>query len=304
MIRETLWLLDVSVDVSIYALLALSVNLVNGHARMFHVGHHGIVAAGAFAAALSARALEGAVPGPLGLLLSLGAAAAVAGAAGVAMALPCIRVRGDYLAITTLGLGEILQRGIANLQAQALPVPRLLMTVGPATKLPYRAAFLLLGAVCCVLAAVAVRNAIRSGPGRRLLAVAQDETAARLSGIEPVPPRVAAIAAGAAGAGLAGGLLVSYGGTVAADDFTILLTVKLLLIVVLGGRGSQAGCVLGAAIFVILERLLDRTGGVLYEWWQVEYPLVLALLLLLRPNGILGGRELGELTSRATAGSR
>jgi len=292
---ELLFWLNLLVGAGVYALLALSLNLINGYARMFHLGHHGFWALGAYTAALLSRALEHDLPGPLLLFLTLLASMVVGALGGVCVGVPCLRLRGDYLAVATLGFGELVWRGIANVEAQALSVPRLLMEVDADTKVLFRAINLALVLGCCALAFAGIRRLVHSAHGRRLLAVAQDETAAELCGIEPARSKRIAFAFGASLAALAGALYAHYQGSVAPEDFKFIEMVKMLLIVVLGGIGSQTGCVVGALLFVGLERLLPRTGEVLYSWWQVEFPLLLALVMLFRPRGLLGRRELGDV---------
>jgi branched-chain amino acid transport system permease protein len=149
--------------------------------------------------------------------------------------------------------------------------------------------------VLCILVIWGVRNLICSAPGRRLLAVAQDETAAGLLGVNPTRSKVLAFVVGAAIAGLAGGVFAHYEGTITPLDFNFMETIKMFLMIVLGGMGSLSGCVVGAFLVVGAERALARTAGVFYAWWQVEYPLLLTLMILFRPQGIFGRREVTDL---------
>ena len=111
---ELLWALEMLVTVGIFALLAVSLNLINGHAGMFHLGHHGFWALGAYGAAWLTVTLHGRVPGPALYALSLALGGAVAAVGGLLIGLPCLRLRGDYLAIATLGFGEIVRIAISN----------------------------------------------------------------------------------------------------------------------------------------------------------------------------------------------
>jgi len=301
-LNELLWWLDLLVGVGIFTLLAVSLNLINGHAGMFHLGHHGFWALGAYAATIVTLQLHGSVPGPLVYLASMAAAMLAALAGGMLIGIPCLRLRGDYLAIATLGFGEIVWRGIATVNAQAIQVPRVLMEVNVRTKFNFRWLTLGIVAALCVLAVWGIRNFIRSRHGRKLLAVAQDETAAGLLGINPTRPKVLAFAIGSALAGLAGAVSAHYFGAVAPQDFKFMPMVKMFLMIVLGGMGSLSGSVVGAFLVVGTERALQRTGGFVYDWWTVEFPLVLALLIIFRPQGIFGRREFtGFLRRRARA---
>jgi len=298
---ELLWWLNLLVGVGIFTLLATSLNLINGHAGMFHLGHHGFWALGAYATAWWTIRLDGELSGPVlygtSLLLSTG----VAAVGGLAVGLPCLRLRGDYLAIATLAFGEVVRILIQNSDkgflggSQGVRLPRVFGEFeGEAAKLEFRALSLALVATLCVLAIWAISNFIRSGHGRRLLAVAQDETAAGLMGIDPTRPRVLAFVIGAAVAGLAGGVHAHFEGSLAPQEFEFMQTVKMFLIVVLGGMGSLSGCVVGAFLVVGTERLLARAGGAIADWWQVIFPMVLAIMIVVRPQGIFGRRELSD----------
>jgi len=147
----------------------------------------------------------------------------------------------------------------------------------------------------CVLVIWGIRNFIRSAQGRRLLAVAQDETAAGLLGINPTHSKVSAFVIGSAVAGLAGGVFAHYEGVITPLDFQFMEMVKMFLIIVLGGMGSLSGCVLGAFLVVGMERFLARQQGFVEEWWQVEFPLILALMIIFRPQGVFGRREISDV---------
>ncbi len=300
---ELLWWLNLLIGVGIFTVMAVSLNLINGYAGMCHLGHHGFWAMGAYAAAWLTRAW--AVPGvesqPHVYVVSLLFAGAVAAVGGLAIGIPCLRLRGDYLAIATLGFGEIVRIAIQNSPPEVLggslgmQIPRVLMKVSRNTMVDFRLLTLGIVTLVCVLAIWGVRNYIRSAQGRRLLAVAQDETAAGLLGINPTRSKVSAFVIGAFVAGVAGGLFAHYEGTITPLDFNFMEMVKIFLIIVLGGMGSMSGCVVGALLVIGTERFLARAGGFVEAWWQVEFPLILALMIIFRPQGIFGRREIGDL---------
>ena len=292
---EALWWLNLLIGVGIYTLLAVSLNLINGYAGMFHLGHHGFWALGAYAATIVTIEMQGSMPGPALYVLSLIVAMVAAMLGGLVIGIPCLRLRGDYLAIATLGFGEIVWRGIATIDARAVGVPRVLMEVTRRSKADFRLLSLGIIAALCVLIIWGIRNFIRSAQGRTLLAVAQDETAAGLLGINPTRSKVIAFVIGSAIAGLAGALYAHYEGKIAPQDFKFMPMVKMFLIIVLGGMGSLSGCVVGAFLVIGMERFLGRTEGVIYEWWPVEFPLILALLIIFRPQGIFGRREISDV---------
>jgi branched-chain amino acid transport system permease protein len=311
-----LWWTHLLVMVGVYALLGLSLNLINGYGRMFSLGHHGFWALGAYAAAVATRAFEGDIPGGLLVAVSALVGMAVAAVGGLAIGIPCLRLRGDYLAVATLGFAEIVRITIQNLPEELLGgnigmrVPRVLMEVGPDTRGTFFVTWTLLLVAGVILVALLVRNLVRSARGRLLLAVAQDETAAGLLGINPTRTKVTAFVLGSALAGLAGALYAHYQGTISPQEFTFLEMVKMLLVVVLGGLGSISGCILAAFLLLYVEQVLQLAGqdplpgGViplpaswtwLGTWWNVVYALILVLLMIFRPHGLFGPRELPEV---------
>jgi branched-chain amino acid transport system permease protein len=299
---ELPWLLSVLVVIGIYALLAVSLNLINGYAAMLHLGHAGFWALGAYAAAWLTIRWQGSMPGPALYAVSLVFAMLVAAIGGLFIGVPCLRLRGDYLAIATLGFGEIVRIAIQNLPTNwglggsvGIEIPRMLMEVTRETKVLFRALTLAIVVALCAAMSLAIRNFIRSAPGRRLLAVAQDETAAALLGINPTYSKVIAFVMGAAIAGLAGGLFAHYQAKIEPKDFDLLSMVKMFLILVLGGMGSLSGCIVGAILVVGTESVLARAGGWVNDWWQVEFPLILALMIVFRPQGIFGRREITDV---------
>jgi branched-chain amino acid transport system permease protein len=314
-----LWWSHLLVMVGVYALLGLSLNLINGYGRMFSLGHHGFWALGAYAAAVVTRSFEGEMPGVLLVMVSAVAGIGVAALGGLAIGIPCLRLRGDYLAVATLGFAEIVRITIQNLPEEVLGgnigvrVPRVLMEVGPETRGTFLVAWCCILLATVILVAIFVRNLVRSGRGRQLLAVAQDETAASLLGIDPTRAKVSTFVFGSALAGLAGALYAHYQGTIAPQEFTFLEMVKMLLIVVLGGLGSISGCLLAAFVLLYVEQALQLAGqsplpgGVpplpeswtwLATWWNVVYALILVLLMIFRPHGLFGPRELTDLFRR------
>jgi branched-chain amino acid transport system permease protein len=313
---DAFWWTSVLVLVGIYALLGLSLNLINGYARMFSLGHHGFWAMGAYAAAWWTLQHREALPDVGVFLASCAFAMAVAAAGGLLIGIPCLRLRGDYLAIATLGFGEIVRIAIQNSDratlggSLGLEVPRALMAVTRETRGEFRLLWVGIVVATVALVALLVRNYVRSPRGRAMLATAQDEVAAGLLGINPVRSKVAAFAIGSTLAGLAGALYAHYSGFITPLDFTFMEMVKIFLVVVLGGLGSISGCILAAFLLIYIEQALAVQGSEVVpvlvprlpaewtwvkDWWQVEYALILVLLMIFRPRGLLGPRELPEV---------
>ncbi|MDA1195094.1 MAG: branched-chain amino acid ABC transporter permease [Planctomycetota bacterium] len=310
-IKLDLWLTDQVILVGLFALLALSLNLINGWGRMFSLGHHGFYFLGAYGAAWLTAALPTGLPGALVFVTTCLFGMLVATAGGLLIGVPCLRLRGDYLAIATLGFGEGVRLVISNADVRVPPgftVPRVLFEVNSSNLLMYRLLFLGIVILLVVGVVLLIRNYVRSSAGRAMLAVAQDERAAGLLGINPTGSKVLVFLMGSAIAGLAGAVYAHYSGSVAPKDFEFVLMVTIFLIVVLGGLGSISGCILAAFLLRATERGLGMVGGVVSEWWQVEFALILILLMIFRPNGIFGPRELTDVIrdwrQRRRAGSK
>jgi branched-chain amino acid transport system permease protein len=307
------WLAELLVAVLLYAILAASLNLVTGYAGMFSLGHHGFFAVGAYAATWFASAVGTAAPGtPEGVLVFLASAAVAvvaAGLAGFAIGLPCLRLRGDYLAIATLAFAQIVQIVIERTDALGgslgMRGPKLLLD--PAGQVAFfRTVHVGIALVLLAGTLLVIRNLVRSAHGRAIVSIREDEVASEILGIRVARYKIRAFVLGSAIAGLAGWFFAQYGETIGVGNFDLMVGIKILLIVVLGGLGSLSGSVLAAAILIGVERLLltGIFGETLKEWMQVEYALVLILLMMLRPDGIFGRRELSDLLRRPLAPPR
>ena len=150
-----------------------------------------------------------------------------------------------------------------------------------------------------------VRWAVAQAHGRAIVSIREDEVASELLGVRTTRYKIRAFVLGSALAGLCGWFFAQYSETIGVGNFDLMVGIKILLIVVLGGLGSLSGSVVAAAILIGVERLLltGVFGETMRDWMQVEYALVLILLMLLRPNGIFGSRELVDvLKTRRAAG--
>ena len=155
-----------------------------------------------------------------------------------------------------------------------------------------------------VFTLVVIRNLVKSAHGRAIVSLREDEIASELLGVRTTRYKVGAFALGAMFAGLGGWFYAHYSNSIAPANFDLQVGIKILLVVVLGGFGSLSGTVLAAAVLIGLERLLltGYFGPTLKEWMQVEYAVLLILLMLLRPNGMFGSRELSEVLRRRATG--
>jgi branched-chain amino acid transport system permease protein len=277
--------------VGINALLAVSLNLVNGITGQFSLGHAGFMAIGAYSSAyLSTGPLapffQDPAKAPLGLGACVLAAAVLAGLAGWVVGLPSLRLKGDYLAIVTLGFGEIIRIGILN--TDALGGARGFISIPPIGAAAPLWIFGLTTAAC-----LACYRVMESSHGRALLSVREDEIAAAALGVDTTQYKVRAFVASAMGAGVAGCLFAHTYCFLHPSTFGFMRSVEIVVMVVLGGMGSMSGALLAALILTLLPEVLrplkELTGT---DLRMVIYSLALILLMLYRPQGLLGRDEL------------
>lgn len=275
---------------------AVSLNLVNGITGQFSMGHAGFMAVGAYvAAALTTKFFSYySVPFMPDMIsqafffgLALIASGLAAAALGLLVGLPSLRLRGDYLAIVTLGFGEIIRVVILNIDA-----------VGGARGLPGIPKWSTFGWVYFVafVCIYFVQRLMRSRHGRALLAVREDEIAAESVGVNTTRHKVIAFMIGAFFAGVAGGLFGHYLTYLNPQTFDFNRSFEIIIMVVLGGMGSISGAVVAAAFLTSLRELLrplqEFTGQ---DYRMVIYSLLLIILMLTRPKGFFGTQEITHI---------
>jgi branched-chain amino acid transport system permease protein len=273
-------------------MLSVSLNLINGFTGQFSIGHAGFMALGAYGSAMfslhigqrwvaawtgagvPAVAAEGAA-----LLVALLLGGLLAAIAGYLVGLPTLRLRGDYLAIATLGFGEIIRVIITNVDA-----------VGASRGLPGIPQWVNFFWVGVGVAAVIVlsRRLAVSTHGRALFAIRDDEIAAEALGVNTTAYKVMAFVIGAFFAGVAGGLFAHYLSYLNPNSFTFIKSVEVVVMVVLGGMGSVTGAVLAAIILTLLPEVLRPVK----DYRMVIYSLMLIVLMITRPQGLFGDREI------------
>jgi len=274
-------------------ILAVSLNVVNGFTGQFSIGHAGFMAVGAYTAAKITTALRdvlllglpAVISDQLVFALALAAGMAMSAAAGLLVGIPSLRLRGDYLAIVTLGFGEIIRVVIENTAF-----------LGQATGisgLPQLTSIVWVGMAAIGTVAMA-RRLLVSTQGRALLAIREDEVAAEAMGVDTVGYKVRAFVISAAFAGLAGGLLVHYIMLVTPRMFTFVKSIEVVVMVVLGGMGSVSGSMLAAAVLTVA---LEWLRGV-DQYRMVVFSFLLIVLMLTRPSGLFGTREVWDLFAR------
>ncbi|PKF89134.1 branched-chain amino acid ABC transporter permease [Bacillus sp. BA3] len=269
--------------IGINIMLATSLHLIIGITGQFSIGHAGFLAVGAYASAVMTMKLE------LPFIIAVLAGGVIAAVAGMVIGVPSLRLKGDYLAIATLGFGEIVRIVLLNIDyvggASGMQVSHL-------TTWPWVFA-------CVMITVLVIRNFTNSTHGRACISVREDETAADAMGINTTYYKVAAFVIGAFFAGIAGSLYAHNFYIIQPSNFGFLKSFDILIFVVLGGLGSLSGSVLAAILLTIVTTFLQDYP----ETRMIIYSLVLILMMIFRPQGLMGTREITALfTHKKTKG--
>ena len=274
--------LEILATAALYALLALGLNIIVGFAGLLHLGYAALFAVGAYTYAL--LNLRAGWP----FWAGLPAAGLAAAAAGALLGLPAIRVRGDYLAIVTLGFGEIVRIVFTNLEPWT-GGPNGLMGIAHPTlgaynfgvdSRPYYAFLLLLVAVTAYGCAWLRRSRIGLAWG----ALKEDELAAACLGVDASRMKLLALFLGGSVAGLAGCVFAATQGTVTPDSFDFILSVMVLAMVILGGLGSVTGAIVGALVLSAAPELLREFSS----YRMLLFGVLMVVLMRIRPGGLFG----------------
>ena len=267
------------IQVGIFIILAVSLNLVTGYLGQLPLGHAGFMAVGAYAGAIFWR--SGLLPGDASIMGGILVAGCVAAVFGVIIGIPALRLRGDYLAIITLGFGEIIRVLINNLSsigdvtitggAQGLP------------GIPRHSSFLVVY-ICVIVTCLAIHLLMKSRHGRAILSIRENEIAAESCGINTTYYKVLAFAVSAFFAGVAGALMAGNTGFLQPRDFDFMLSINILMIVVLGGMGSMIGSVAAAAVLTSFPVFAQA----LAEWRMIIYAICLIVVMIFVPRGLFG----------------
>lgn len=266
------WVLNL-VMIGINIILASSLNLINGFTGQFSIGHAGFMAVGAYVSAVLTVKFQVAFP------LAILAGALAAGFLGFVIGLPTLRLSGDYLAIATLGLGEIIRITILNIPY-----------VGGASGfmgIPRHTTFTVVFFVM-VLSIYIMKNFINSTHGRACISIRENEIAAESMGINTTKYKVLAFSMGAFFAGVAGALFSHYFYIAHPSSFTFMKSFDILTMVVLGGLGSLTGSITAAILLTFISAALAGVP----ELRMVIYSLALILLMIYRPQGLFGNKEI------------
>jgi len=255
-------------------ILAVSLNLITGFTGQFSLGHAGFMSIGAYTCALITLRLST----TFGFVLGVFSGAAAAALIGFLVGLPTLRLRGDYLAIATLGMSEIIRITFLNLK----------ITNGAAglNGIPQFVNWIWLF-IFTVGTIWMISNFLKSSHGRACISIREDEIAAEAMGINTTKYKVMAFVIGAFFAGIAGALYASYFYFLKPDLFGFLKSIDILVIVVLGGMGSISGSILAAILLALISTYLQAFP----EIRMILYSLMLIIIMIFRPQGLMGSKE-------------
>ncbi|HWJ03445.1 MAG TPA: branched-chain amino acid ABC transporter permease [Verrucomicrobiae bacterium] len=271
--------------ICVYIILSSSLNLINGFTGQFSIGHAGFMAVGAYCSAIVTVKLAPEIsayipladPKPVLLLIGILFGALVAGLTGFLIGLPTLRLKGDYLAIATLGFGEIVRIVFLNStylgRASGLILPQI-------ASWPWF--FFIM-----VISVLLIKNFVNSTHGRACISIRENEIAAEAMGVNTTRYKVMAFSIGAFFAGVAGALYANYMFIIQPNTFGFLKSFDILVMVVLGGMGSITGSIVGAVVMTGLYAGLAEFP----EWRMVIAAVLLVAMMLFRPQGLLGSKE-------------
>ena len=307
-VNEMPFLVYIASIVGVNIILAVSLNIVNGMTGQFSIGHAGFMAVGAYIAGKFSLQLRDVAISALPIALSdqvLFVAALLIGGScaalcGFIVGLPSLRLKGDYLAIVTLGFGEIIRVIVQNTEAFG----RALGLSG----IPQRASFFMVY-FWVFLTVVVARRIAASTHGRSLWAIREDEVAAEAMGVNTTGYKVRSFVISAFFAGVAGGLFAHFVPIINPGSFTFVKSIEVVVMVVAGGLGSTTGAILAAIVLTLLPEAM-RTAFIALSGGQASlaqkvdqirmpiYGILLVLLMLLRPQGLFGNREIWDVLPR------
>ena len=262
--------------ICINIILAVSLNLITGFTGQFSLGHAGFMSIGAYVCAIITLRIS-TIPG---FILGVLAGALTAAIVGVLVGLPTLRLRGDYLAIATLGMAEIIRiiflnmDSITNGAAGLQDIPQFTN---------WRWLFLYTAGTILIIS-----NFIRSSHGRACISIREDEIASEAMGVNSTRYKVTAFTIGAFFAGIAGALYASTFNFIDPKIFGFSKSIDILVIVVLGGLGSISGSIIAAILLGIITTYLQAFANI----QMILYSLLLIIIMIFRPQGLMGSKEL------------
>ena len=262
------------ISIGINIILALGLNLIIGFTGQFSLGHAGFMSIGAYACAITLKQM----PSMTGLFLGMIVGILLTSAVALIVAIPTLRLRGDYLAIATLGFAEVIRIAIQNLEITGGPAG--LSNIPKLTTFPLVFFFI-------VVSVLIIHNFIRSSHGRACVSVREDEIASESMGVNTTKYKTIAFVIGAALASIAGSLFASYFYVLKPTTFGFMKSIDILVIVVFGGMGSLSGSILSAIVLGIINLVFQSYS----EIRMILYALAIIAIMVYRPKGLFGNKE-------------
>ena len=257
-------------------MVVLGLSLLTGFAGLFSFGHAGFMAIGAYVSAICTTKFG------LSFLPALLLGGVVAGVVGAGLGKLTLNLKGDYFCIATLGFGEAVRLILENWEyvggargISGIPWETNLKSV----------------IIACAIGTLALMALVRSRHGRSIIAIREDELAAEMSGINTFRYKMIALIISAVYAGIGGGLLAHYMTYIQPKMFQMVKSTEYTIIVIFGGLGSVTGSIIGTFILTFLPEMLRS----LDNWRLVIYGLAVIVIIVIRPRGLMGGVELGDI---------
>jgi len=262
------------IEVGQFIILAVALNVAVGYLGQLPLGHAGFMAVGAYSCAIFWR--SGLLSGVPDIIAGLLIAGIVSAAFGVIIGIPALRLKGDYIAIITLGFGEIIRVVIINLSGLTGGTPGLM-------NIPRYTSFLSLY-ICVVITCIVIHMMMKSRHGRAILSLRENEIAAEACGINTTYYKVMAFSLSAFFAGIAGAFYAGTLGMLTPGPFNFMKSIDILVMVVLGGMGSMVGSIIAATILTALPLIMVGFN----EYRLVVYALMLIVVMIFKPSGLMG----------------
>ncbi len=269
--------------VGIYVILGIGLNITVGFAGLLDLGYVAFFAIGAYSYGLMASP-QFDLHAPFWLMLPVGGACAAT--AGVLLGIPVLRMRGDYLAIVTLGFGQIVRILLNNLDGLTRG-PKGLLRIDPPSigafqfSSPVHYYYLILAG--CLAAALVADRLNHSRVGRAWGAMREDQDAAAMMGVDVIRYKLLAFAIGASFAGVGGVIFAARQGSIFPDDFSLMVSINVLCLIIIGGIGSIRGVVLGAVILIGIPEVLRGLAA----YRMLVFGGLLVLMMVFRPTGLI-----------------
>ena len=285
------YLINIGINCLMYSVLSISLNLITGYMGITSLGHAGFLGVGAYTAAILSTRYG------VGFIGTFIAGTVIAGIFGILLGIPTLRIKGRYLAIVTLGFCEIMR--IIELNWMSLTrgpmgisgIPRMSIFKISLNK-PIQKYYVIL--ILLIITIFVVKAIMNSRMGRAISAIRDDEIAANAMGINVIKYKIMCFGISSALAGLAGAYYAHYMGFVDPNAFTFDESILILSMTIMGGMASIPGSIFGASFLSILPEALRAVA----DYRQIVYGLLLAITMVVKPNGLLGGFNLKHIKQR------